>query len=95
MTLKSGVGEGALADHYTATFWKANSSHYIELTDVLSGDDFSLTLSSLQFSDSGMYMPSITITIGNGEIYPILNLPTITLTVYSKFFFICINISYS
>ena len=82
MTIRSGVGEGALAAHYTADFYK---DRYIEVTNVSRGDDFSLTISSVELSDSGTYVPSVSIDIGNGEMYPVPYLPTITLTVYSEF----------
>ena len=86
VTLRSGVGEGALAAHYTASFYKTTSSEITELTNVSKGEDFSLTISSLQLSDSGTYEPSVSITTMNGDIfYYLRNPPTITLTVYSKF----------
>ena len=96
VTLRSGVGEGALAAHYTASFYKTTSTENTELTNVSRGEDFSLTISSLQLSDSGIYEPSVsitTITTVNGDIfYYLRNPPTITLTVYSKFsLFIIIN----
>ena len=86
VTLRSGVGEGALAAHYSAEFYKTTSTEYTELTNISRGEDFSLTISSLQLSDSGAYEPSVSITTGNGDIFYFLqNPPTITLTVYSKF----------
>lgn len=81
VTLRSGVGEGALARHYTAYFHK-NSTHF---TNVSRGDDFSLTLTSLQLSDSGIYTPTVRIETGNGEIYLVPDLSPITLVVYSEF----------
>ena len=86
VTLRSGVGEGALAAHYTASFYKTTSTENTELTNVSRGEDFSLTISSLQLSDSGTYEPSVSITTMNGDIFYYLSNPsTITLTVYSKF----------
>ena len=86
VTLRSGVGEGALASHYSAEFYKTTSTAYTELTNVSRGEDYSLTISSLQLSDSGIYEPSVSITTENGEIfYYLQNPPPITLKVYSKF----------
>jgi hypothetical protein len=85
VTLRSGVGEGALAAHYSAEFYKTTSTEYTELTNISRGEDFSLTISSLQLSDSGTYEPSVSITTGNGDIFYFLqNPPTITLTVYKS-----------
>ena len=81
VTLRSGVGEGALAAHYTAYFDK-NSTHF---TNVSRGDDFSLTLTSLQLSDSGIYTPTVRIETGNGDIYLVPDLSPITLAVYSEY----------
>ena len=82
VTLRSGVGEGALAGHYTAYFYK-NSTHF---TNVSRGDDFSLTLTSLQLSDSGIYTPVVRILTGNGDIYLVQNLSPITLAVYREYY---------
>jgi hypothetical protein len=85
VTLRSGVGEGALAAHYTASFYKTTSNEIMELTTVSRGEDFSLTISSLQLSDSGTYEPSVSITTMNGDIFYYLRNPsTITLTVYKS-----------
>ncbi|CAI8057726.1 hypothetical protein GBAR_LOCUS31444 [Geodia barretti] len=85
VTLRSGVGEGALAAHYTASFYKTTSNEITELTTVSRGEDFSLTISSLQLSDSGTYEPSVSITTMNGDIFYYLRNPsTITLTVYKS-----------
>ena len=84
VTLRSGVGEGALADHYTAVFYRKEP--FVEFTNISRGNDFSLTLTSLELSDSGVYIPSVTIETGSSSTYLVRELPTITLTVYSEFF---------
>jgi hypothetical protein len=95
VTLRSGVGEGALAGHYSAEFYKTTSTENTELTNVSRGEDYSLTISSLQLSDSGTYEPSVSITTVNGDIfYYLKNPPTITLTVYSKFSLIILSIDW-
>ena len=80
MIIRSGVGEGALASHYTAVFYKNG----LTFTNVSRGEDFSLKILSLELSDSGTYKPSISITTGSGDIYLVPNLPIISLIVYSK-----------
>ena len=54
VTLPSGVGPGALREHYRARWFKGL---HTEVTDanILDGDDFSLQMESLQLSDSGTY----------------------------------------
>ena len=58
MTLLSGVGPGALREHYRARWFKGFGT---EVTDanILDGDDFSLQMGSLQLSDSGTYYSDV------------------------------------
>ena len=78
------MGEGALAEHYTVIFTR-QTPYYEEFTNVSRGEDFSLTLTSLDVSDSGTYKPKVSIKVSGGGIFLVKNLPDIKLIVYSKF----------
>lgn len=54
VTLLSGVGPGALREHYRARWYRGFGR---EVTDanILDGDDFSLQMESLQLSDNDTY----------------------------------------
>ena len=58
MTLLSGVGPGALEEHYRARWYRGFQT---EVTDanILDGDDFSLQMESLQLSDSDEYYSDV------------------------------------
>jgi hypothetical protein len=84
VTLVNGVGEGALAEHYSATWFKDG----LPLADanVSRGKDFSLHIEAVEFMDAGEYLSSVTIQNDNGAEYTVLeNDHPIQLTVYGKF----------
>lgn len=58
VTLLSGVGPGALGEHYRARWFRG---FHTEVTDanILHEDDFSLQMDSLQLSDSDMYYSDV------------------------------------
>ena len=54
MTLLSGVGPGALEEHYRARWFRRYQTGVTDAS-ILDGDDFSLQMESLQLSDSDKY----------------------------------------
>ena len=54
VTLLSGVGPGALREHYRARWFRGLHTEVKDAT-ILDGDDFSLQMESLQLSDSDTY----------------------------------------
>ena len=89
VTMHSGVSEGALGGHYNARFYKICEDRFRAYANLSRGEDFSLTLPSVQLSDSGTYTAEIIIMFSalNSEITQKYPVPTeeISLTVYSKF----------
>ena len=83
VTLVNGVGEGALAEHYSATWFKNG----LPLADanVSRGKDFSLHIEAVELSDAGEYVSSVTID-DIGHVYIVEeNEHPIILTVFSEF----------
>lgn len=83
VTLSSGVGDGALAAHYSAKWFKDG----LELEDgnISRGEDFSLHIASLRLSDSGSYYSDVTVKDQNE--YSTEHKTHIQLTVYSEILF--------
>jgi hypothetical protein len=83
VTLRSGVGEGALAAHYTSRWFK--DGFQLENANVSRGKDFSLHIEAVELSDAGEYVSSVTIDdIGHVYIVEEHERPII-LTVFSEF----------
>ena len=81
VTLLMGVGEGALAAHYTPT-WSRNGAT-LENANISRGEDFSLYIGAVDLSDAGDYTSSVTVD-AEGNDY-ILNERHVMLTVFGKF----------
>ena len=82
MTLLSGVGEGALASHYTAEWTKDG---YIPYTNISRGSDFSLNINSVDISDNGTYTSEVIITPGSGGTHLVPSGRPINLIVYGQY----------
>ena len=83
MTLHSGVGEGALAAHYTSRWFK--DGFQLENANVSRGKDFSLHIEPVELSNAGEYVSSVTID-DIGHVYIVEeNERPIILTVFSEF----------
>ena len=85
VTLHNGVGEGALAGHYSPEWFKDGVP--LANANVSRGEDFSLNIESVKLSDSGAYVSSVNLRNDNGVIeYTILEHDSpIRLTVYGEF----------
>ena len=81
MTLHCGVGEGALAAHYSARW--SNDTLPIENANVSREKNFSLHLEAVKFRDAGAYDCEVTIS-AEGRDYNIES-PTIILIVFGEF----------
>ena len=84
MTILNGVGEGALAQHYSPQWFKDRVP--LDNANVSRGEDFSLNIESVELSDSGGYVSSVTLKNEEGMneyIIPEHDRP-IQLTVYSE-----------
>ena len=85
VTLRSGVGEGALAAHYSPQWFKG----FLPLRDsnISRGKDFSLHIEAVQVSDDGMYFSRVIIFNDNGLAQHVVeeNKNPIVLTVFGEF----------
>ena len=81
MTLHCGVGEGALATHYS-TRWSNNNS-VLKNANVSRGKDFSLHIEAVRLDHAGAYHCEVTLSI-EGRPYAIESL-TIILIVFGEF----------
>ena len=57
MTLPCGVGEGALAAHYTPTWFKDGVP--LQKANISRGNDFSLHIKAVDLSDAGKYLSTV------------------------------------
>ena len=62
--LLSGVGEGVLADHYHAEWFKGHLQ--LDNSNISRGEDFSLIIEAVELSDDGEYFSRVTIS-NNGK----------------------------
>ena len=85
MTLRSGVGEGALAAHYTSRWFK--DGFQLDNANVSRGKDFSLHIEAVELSHAGKYSSDVTLRKDNGlnEYIVEESERPITVTVFSEF----------
>ena len=84
MTLQCGVGEGALAEHYTP--WWFKDLVPLENANISRGSDFSLHIEAVDLSDAGKYSSAVTLLGENGltEYSVAENKRPLMLTVFSE-----------
>ena len=66
VTLRNGVGEGKLANHYLVQWYKGFD--VLAGANISRGDDLSLLLSSVQLSDNGSYFSMVTVVNDDGDV---------------------------